>query len=157
MIEFDGYITGKAEKFHQRKWRGSLRKIVLFSALVVLVPIASISFAYNAMIRLEISLSVFAVLFILTFLPVSKKKKRENTPYKIYTSGESIICVKKIQKVAHFIEDVVKVIDYGEFYYLTFPFGQISHDYVCQKSLLSKGTLEEFEALFEGKKEKRNL
>ena len=46
------------------------------------------------------------------------------------------------------IEDVKCVRDFGEFYELVFPFGKISEKFICQKDLLSKGTLAEFEALF---------
>ena len=60
------------------------------------------------------------------------------------------MCGEKFTESAA-IEDVVKLVDYGEFYDLSFPFGKLNDKFVCQKSLLSKGTLEEFEALFEGK------
>lgn len=49
------------------------------------------------------------------------------------------------------LKDVKEVRDYGEFYYFVFYLRGYSYRFVCQKSLLSKGTLEEFESLFEGK------
>ena len=55
------------------------------------------------------------------------------------------------------IADAAKVIDYGDFYYISFPFGKISNNFVCQKDLLTQGTLEEFEALFEGKIVKKSI
>ena len=53
------------------------------------------------------------------------------------------------------INSVTRVLDYGEWYYLLFEFDSRDIYFVCQKSLLTKGSLEEFEALFEGKIEKR--
>lgn len=52
---------------------------------------------------------------------------------------------------SRYIEEVKEVRDYGEYYVLVFPMGKLSEKFVCQKDLLTKGTLEEFEALFEGK------
>lgn len=43
------------------------------------------------------------------------------------------------------IGSIVKVVDYGNFYYLRPRVGR----YFCQKDLLTEGTLEEFEKLFE--------
>ena len=39
--------------------------------------------------------------------------------------------------------------DYGECYYFKFNFGERDRFFVCQKSLLTEGTIEEFEELFE--------
>lgn len=55
--------------------------------------------------------------------------------------------VKRLSKVR-------KVIDRGDFYCICFTFTGavgIRNDWVCQKNLITKGTIEEFEKLFEGK------
>lgn len=49
------------------------------------------------------------------------------------------------------VELVRKVYDYGEFYFISFRFGKISCYFICQKSLLTQGTIEDFEKLFDGK------
>ena len=53
------------------------------------------------------------------------------------------------------IDSVDTVIDYGDWYHLLFNFEDRDTYFVCQKNLLTKGTLEEFEALFDGKIERR--
>ena len=53
------------------------------------------------------------------------------------------------------IDDVKKIIDYGEFYDFVFTFSARDIYFVCQKDLLVCGTIEEFESLFEGKIERR--
>ena len=40
-------------------------------------------------------------------------------------------------------------------YEIVFPFGKISSNFICQKNLIFKGSLEEFEDLFNGKIVKR--
>ena len=49
------------------------------------------------------------------------------------------------------ISDAKQLRDFGEFYEIVFPFGKVSDKFICQKNLLTQGTLEEFEKLFEGK------
>lgn len=43
---------------------------------------------------------------------------------------------------------VKRVIDVGEWYYVIFKFGDIGNSWICQKDLLTKGTLEQFENIF---------
>ena len=72
-------------------------------------------------------------------------------PKRIYTNGDHIVCVAEKYTDSKLIKDVKKVIDHGEFYELCFPFGKTSEKFICQKSLLSKGSLGAFERLFADK------
>ena len=49
------------------------------------------------------------------------------------------------------LNSVKEILDYGEWYYFIFNYEDRDPYFVCQKDLLTQGTLEEFEALFEGK------
>ena len=51
----------------------------------------------------------------------------------------------------------MSIIDYGEWYYVKFNLGDRDPYFVCQKDLLKNGTIEEFEALFEGKIERKKV
>lgn len=53
-------------------------------------------------------------------------------------------------------QDVEQVIDMGNFYYIEVGETVLNRQFVCEKQLLSKGTLEEFEKLFEGKLVRQN-
>ena len=66
---------------------------------------------------------------------------REN---QIVSSGEKVAEVKNLNQVK-------KVVDFGEWYKIFFIFPYKSQRFVCQKDLLVQGTIEEFEAVFEGK------
>ena len=46
---------------------------------------------------------------------------------------------------------IKKVIDYGDYYLIVLPKYLPILDVICQKSLLVKGSLEEFETLFQNK------
>jgi len=54
------------------------------------------------------------------------------------------------------ISEVVKVRDYGHAYYLRFKKQPDAKWWICQKDLLTEGSIEEFEALFEGKIIRKN-
>lgn len=46
--------------------------------------------------------------------------------------------------------DVKKIIDFGDYYWFKFCFPCWAKEYVCQKDLLTVGTIEDFEKFFEG-------
>ena len=64
---------------------------------------------------------------------------------------DNLICISDKQSESRSIGLVKTAYDYGEFYFLSFPMGKKSGNFVCQKDLLTQGTLEEFEKLFDGK------
>ncbi len=156
MIEFDGYITGEAERYY---WNNS-RKIArnaLLAAAFVFFPLVLIVSSMTGYWLLTIGYCVLALAIpAILLIPQSKKSKLPLTPKKIFTDNEYIVCQGDNFEEYRLIEDVDKVIDYANFYYICFPFGNKSDKFVCQKSLIAKGTIEEFEALFEGKIERRD-
>ena len=72
-------------------------------------------------------------------------------PEKICIDGETISCDIGGQLESIFLEDIKEIHDYGDFYSFMFTNGQYTPHFVCQKDLLAKGTIEDFETLFEGK------
>lgn len=79
------------------------------------------------------------------------KGRKEITPKRIYVIDNNLICISDKQTESRGVELVKTAYDYGEFYFLSFPMGKKSGNFVCQKDLLTQGTLEEFEKLFDGK------
>lgn len=151
MIEFNGYLSGKAENHFHNKGRKLARNILFISTLLLLPAIAIAAIRMQFWGLLITYCVIILLIPLMTMIPQSKKGKQGLTPKRIFTEEEYIVCIAD-QYIEHrLIEDVKTVYDYDEFYELVFPFGKISEKFVCQKQLLSKGTLEEFEALFEGK------
>ena len=95
--------------------------------------------------------ALFVVIPLLTHIPKSKKGKKSIIPKRIYTDEDSIVCVSEKYTEHRLLSDVKQVRDYGEFYEIIFPFGKISSNFICQKNLLTIGTVDEFEKLFDGK------
>ena len=156
MIEFSGIIS---EKCNIDRRNRIYKKIILpimlcFIGFVVYTLILGVLHNKDFMYAL-ISTILIGIIAAPLALPLSKKRleklKKLNFDTKI-TIEEGKICfhnlicdrIKPISKVK-------KVLDMGEWYYVIFKFGDISNSWICQKNLLIKGSLEEFEKLFEGK------
>lgn len=155
MIEFNGYLTDDTEKYFYRKTVKFGQFIIVTSMALLLPGAIALAFYVGFDIFLKIFGGISAVLLITTIIPKSKKGRHAYTPKRIFTDGESITCISDKYAETKFIEDAKIVYDKGEFYDIIFPIGNYSEKFVCQKNLLVKGTIEEFEALFEGKIERR--
>ena len=156
MIEFEGYITGKAEKFFWNNSRKFTIFMFLFPFLVLLPLILFLSIGGQFWDLLIVYIVFFALVFLSFYIiPKSKKEKLKFIPKHIFTDEEYIVCQGNAYEEYNLISDASEVIDYGEFYYINFPFGKKSDKFICQKDLLTKGSIEEFEALFEGKIKRR--
>ena len=151
MIEFNGYISGNAEKYFWEKSRKMVQKIFMVSMLL-LFPIIIYAAVKTSMYGIITGYVILIVLVQLcTYIPKGQKEKKSLTPKLIYTEDEYIVCVADQYEEFKAICDVETVIDYGEFYALQFPIGNVSDKFICQKELLSAGSLEEFENIFDGK------
>ena len=152
MIEFKGYLTGPAEKGFVRK----TRKFGLIGCAMVMpfaMPIA-IFMSYSL---LHDPAFVYAMLggllfmVVILFIPKGKKEHFALLPKRVYINDNHIVCVADRYTDSKLVSDVKKVIDHGEYYELCFPFGKASEKFFCQKNLLTRGSLREFETLFKGK------
>lgn len=148
MIEFNGYISGEAEKYYWKKSRRIGIKILICALLLLLPPFIIIARATQNWFILIGYCSLFVILPLAAFIPKSKKERKSLTPKRIVTDSDYIISIADKYEDSKSINDVSIVRDHGEFYELVFPIGKISEKFICQKNLLAKGTIEEFEALF---------
>ncbi len=148
MIEFNGILTGNAKKYYMKRNIKFWRKFTLLGALIVPVPLAIFSIVKHISILFYISC---IVAFLCYFAPCVIKFVKGAMPEKICIDGETISCDIGGQLESIFLEDIKEIHDYGDFYSFMFTNGQYTPHFVCQKDLLAKGTIEDFETLFEGK------
>lgn len=160
MIEFDGYLTGAAEKGYIRKSRKQFligccvliplaMPIVLFGGQFFKVMSGGEIWPTFALSGILLTTPLFA------FIPQGKKEHKALLPKRVFIQDDCIVSVSDRQTVSQFIGDVKSVVDHGEFYELFFPFGKVSNMFICQKSLLTKGSLGQFERLFKDKLTKK--
>ena len=149
MIEFDGYISGNAEKYFFRQEFLLVMLLCFFSMGGVLL------FGILLGLRSDFWMIAQIVAVMFVFLPIScgfvfsmKKVRRKMITKKIIINGDLISAITDTQPLTKNIADVKQVKEYLDFYAITFRFGNISNVFICQKDLLVNGTLDEFDELF---------
>ena len=153
MIEFKGEISGTAKKFFIDKL---IKKIQFFFGFASLCMIPFfLLFAY----RVGALWVVFTLYPLLVFIFCSitkvffKKHNKKNLIQSVCIDGGYIASRSIDEKFKFKLSSVKKVVNCGEFYFVIFTKFLPIPDMVCQKNLLSIGTLEEFEILFKDKLE----
>ena len=154
MIQFSGHLSGAAKTFFWKRHKkfditAISIGLLMFTPFVLLV---SFLLAWQVLIWYGAILLGIAVCL---FLPPSKSAVKKTEPIKIYTEEEYIICVTEDGKeTVRNMYEATKMVDAGSYYYLVFPYGQVSMDFVLQKDLLAEGTFKELESFFDGKIER---
>lgn len=73
-------------------------------------------------------------------------------PQRIYIDLEDRMIVSEIigsRESFRMIDDIVQVNDHGEFYTFKFNSRRNHYNFIVQKDLITQGTIEEFEEIFE--------
>lgn len=151
MIEFTGKLSGTAKKRFLKRVVDHGQKYLLIGELFVLPIIVLIAVMMQNWILIGAYFVYSILILLLTRIPKSKKEVDAIIPRRVYIEDGSIICVAEKYVECRSIADVKRIRDFGEFYELIFPVGKISEKFICQKNLITKGTLEEFENLFRDK------
>ena len=129
--------------------------IRMFNKTIIKQNLIPLSAIFLSIILSSILFNWYILLFLIPFTLVGlsnlKVEQNELLPHRIRIDVESKKIIYNFQKMkrVHPFEEVKKVIDYGFCYH--FVFKRSDPYFVCQKSLLTQGSLEEFEALFEDK------
>lgn len=158
MFEFKGTISPEVEK-HVWKQEILLGVFLLYIGTTLFLPIiVLISIGLKEAFECEMwevilpYCSLYVIIPLISLIPRSKKDKKQYSIQNVFSDGEYVVAIQgNGEEEYKHIADVKSCVDYGEFYQLLFPIGKISYSFICQKNLLTKGTLEEFESLFEGK------
>ena len=151
LIEFKGDLTGQCKRFMlMKQWK--MQAIVALVIVIIFVPpVIVVSVCWKSTVLLFlIPILILAFLFL---LPPGRNSRKSFMPKRIFIDPEDETIVNECEKLErfHMISSVSKVLDYGEWYYLKFYFSDRDLYFVCQKSLITQGTLEDFEALFKDK------
>lgn len=148
MFEFSGKLTGKALKYalKREKFPGIVASLIvglIISAIIILISV-HIDLIY--LIALGMPLAIFVISF---FAEPSEKLYDKILPLRIYCEEEKALVSEGLEFiVSGDLSEVKEVVDFGEFYYIRFFSAFKSRKFICQKELLSKGTIDEFEQFF---------
>lgn len=156
MIEFNGEVSDTIRKKvikKRDKFIGYIfTSIALIGYLILLLFVLFMGWD-NFFIELLIFISLIFILgCLIIFITPPKNLFRFKWHYSIKIEGEIItlnnnLLQNNTKTIA--LKKVKKVVDENEFYSIIYQ--DYSNCLICQKSLLTKGTIEEFEKLFEGK------
>ena len=154
MIEFFGEWNEESKNFIitvTKKW---IRLAATLTMIMTGILFGTLSFAEGetgiyCRVAVAFCLTIYIIAMIFPNLAASNKKILTGCPYRITIEDEKIVCdgSVEVEYYSKDILDVKKVLDYGSFYYIKFYFRDII-PCLCQKDLIVKGTIEEFEELF---------
>lgn len=149
MIEFNGELSSNCKEYILK------REVKLGFIATTLVALLFLIPAIIATILWDWIFIIMVLIFILIILS-SLKRPSEKHYGKIFPKRVTILENKIESQGDNFlyvydISNVKKVVDFGEWYHVIFNFNFKNPRFICQKDLIRKGTLEEFEKLFEGK------
>lgn len=149
MIVFYGQITGKCKEDVLRRdskfgYLGGIITSIIFG-----IPAIILTFTVHWIFVICIPL-----LFVVAFtagMPPSKKYYSLLFPSEIIidTKTSTIISQSEKFRVESSMDEVVKVLDMGEWYHIYVKSKE--GRFICQKDLIIKGTLDEFESIFRNK------
>lgn len=154
MIEFNGKLTGKANSFYRKEFIKTILIFILCFTVIPLPGMINASRIFNTPITLIFHL---VITLFWPFLLRFRVGKKFTVPERVRIDAEGSIlyeCGRLLNVVS--IKSVKKVVDYGDFYYIQFPFLHLTNEVICQKELLTQGSMEEFEELFKDKLIYRN-
>lgn len=147
MIEFNGTVS-------RTIYKHLIKKIFLLGIVEILLGVALFGIPFIFLFRDDLESTIIVVVinvFVLSVLVINCSIINEQIPLCIKIEEEKISGNYKNGYRMRNVGDVKKVVDYGVFYDIIFYFPNKWGNCVCQKDLIVKGTLEDFEKLFEGK------
>lgn len=155
MFEFKGDLSGVSKEYALKKTAKLTQRFLLLGA-VYLLP-----FSYIIFVTFLHSFWIFilpALFFISSIIArITYKMNTQKLSHGIYINGGTITADFKFNSQTLDISKVKAVHDYGEFYEIIPKNIFVFSAFICQKDLLTNGTLEEFETLFDGRIMQKSL
>ena len=153
MIVFDGQPTGQCKRFMLKRVAKVELCIMIMSLCVVMIPLSFLLMELiDPWILYVIVPFVVCTLLVTAVRPFMKGEQSTVLPSKIVIHANGHM--ESISKSFHWVkmvEEVEQVLDCGAWYQINFIRREKNGYFFCQKDLLTLGTIEDFEKLFEGK------
>ncbi len=150
MIVFSGEISGACKKKVARQSVFRMFLAALTPALLIIAGSIALAIIWEPIVALMVIPGI--LLITLVCIPPRKKKDFDRImPNMVKIDGDEIECRSDAFEEFRMLYDVTEVLDFGEWYQILFTFSSKSYLFICQKSLITEGALEDFEKLFEDK------
>ena len=157
MITFKGEASDNVKRYFKKMEANALVIGVCIFSVLWCVPVLLICIYYDWIVAMFFAPFAFVVIesIVYRFAPTNLNKIQ--TPVKVEIMSDVMISTGKNFEYARYYDDVKKVIDFGEWYHIVFYWPHKSWSYLCQKDLITEGTIEEFEELFKDKLVRKEL
>ena len=149
MITFQGDLSTECKKKMLKE--ETKLKIVVFGIMGLLLCIPAVILAILVWPYFWVAVAVILFIVPLSFFPAPKKDWPKQFPTKVIIGEEELESVGDDWEDYRNMENVKCVLDYGNWYFITFNYPHKSRTFICQKDLIKEGTIEEFESLFSGR------
>lgn len=150
MIEFKGNLSEAGRKIivHQNQ------VMCLIGGIIGAVPFMAlfIALAIEEEPLLWITVPCFLLFIVMSYVmkPTGKILEKMMTNL-VVINDRTVVCESEADYKETEIEDIKKIIDYGDFYRIVFYFPNLNARFICQKDLITQGSIEEFEERFSDK------
>lgn len=152
MIKFSGALSNTCKIFIFKMERKIELIVMCILCFLLSIPFLYLTIYHDIVFILVIAALLFFVLaFYVYYMFPSKKKLNKEYMITIAIEGEEIECDGPNYYYCEDVADILKVIDYGEFFHIKFLNAWNRHHFICEKSLLVEGRIEEFEEMFADK------
>lgn len=146
MIEFRGEISEKSRHYIVKKESQHAMIGMGIVSGVACVPIVILAITWHWVIAIAIPALVLAV--ILAGVPVKKNNHSLIIPEKVIIDNDIIISESTKFHFERMVSQVKKVVDMGDWYHIYFCYRYRNPRFICQKDLITQGSIEEFEKMF---------
>lgn len=146
MIVFNGELSENNKKFLNRKMRNVNIISTCILSIILVIPI-TLAVVFDDTIW-AIAYIIIPALILFSVVPIPKKKWDTICPTEISINDETVIIHGETFHQEREISQLKRIIDFGDCYKIEFVFPHKSFSCLCQKNLMVKGTLEEFEKRF---------
>lgn len=143
MIEFSGKISNETKKYLLKK----SAKVSIVANIIIFAIVFPIIVTTSINDNLIILLAGICSIIFFSCLPFMVIK--DNVPVKIEIQDDILIAyhIKGKYEIRD-VQDIKEIINNEKWYDINFYFPHKSICFICQKDLLTKGTIEEFESFF---------
>ncbi|MEG1609079.1 MAG: hypothetical protein RR348_04350, partial [Clostridia bacterium] len=142
----------ECKRFIQYDDTKTMRFALSISIAMFIIPIIFATILWHRIFA--IAIPPFILISILILIPqINSPMKIINLyiPKKLTIDANIISLESEKTTVVKSVLKIKKIIDVGEWYQILFYFPYKDPYFICQKDLITKGTIEDFEKLFEGK------
>lgn len=147
MVKFQGKLSGACKTYVLKREKKFALIGGIATSIIFVIPVIVAIFVIHWIFVLGIPVLILTAL--LAGITPNEKSYGLIMPSTVLIDCETIISKSDKFYLERSVSEVVKVLDMGEWYHIFFD--DREGKFVCQKSLLIEGSLDEFESIFKDK------